>query len=455
MEIMKNFIKIVVLVIPIVSWACRNLAIEPEQKTLASRVDYHISGKDIEAYLALNYGYSSTKASSINIEPVVCESDTVFYIVNYEKGWEVLSGDKRAPKVLIKCEGGNITKEDLYSSPAQRAFIRALEINLSKALHDDSFYSSADIKDSWLSCSDSTQGKRYNGFPKTDRGYTVVERTVIQSDIRDHLLSTKWGQDGVWSIRAPYTDSTLTYHCSTGCVAVATAQVLYYLHYKIGKPVGTYGFSTCNAFVPSSTDSLVLSPSDISFTYCAPLHWVDMPLTSTSSGQYEKVSTLMMRIGYLYGAVYHSGRTGSNLDQAITFFPSEFSISCSKTQPITVSQLASVSRNQIFNNELPIMMSVKDTTQKAGHAIVLDGYKFLEESVTYYHYYYELGGGVSCETYTVIEVSSSLAINWGWDGSGDSDDSGNTIWYNIATPWIASSYNYTKKNYIISNFAAI
>lgn len=55
-----------------------------------------------------------------------------------------------------------------------------------------------------------------------------------------HLIATSWGQSYPWNTKCPYV------YCNedpngkrgyTGCVAVSTAQVLYYLHYKIGKPM--------------------------------------------------------------------------------------------------------------------------------------------------------------------------------------------------------------------------
>lgn len=442
--------------------ACQSLSSEPIQvtSTFCSK-DYHVGLNEVQAYLDLNNKVFTKASNPYSIEPVVYRSDTVFYIVNYGKGWEVLSGDKRAPRVLIQCDGGSITKADLYSSPAQSAFMEALETNMSKALHDEYFYSDADISNSWLLYADSTDIKDriiLNNERITQVPRSVV-RTVIQLDVQDHLLSTKWGQGSPWNSRAPYTDSTRTVHCYTGCTQVAAAQILYYLHYKIGKPVPTYGISSCNAYIPTGVDSLILSPTDITFSYNAPLHWADMPLTSSSSGQPEKVSTLMMRIGYLYNAEYSEDGTSSDHSNAVTVFPSEFSISCSYLNTITSSQIASISRSQIYNNQLPIQMSVsryvEDEDEKKYHSIILDGYKYLKENVTYTIVVYDLNGIPYIETNTVTEISRFLAINWGWNGTGDSDALGNTIWYDISTPWIVSNYNYTGKNSIVYNFAAI
>ena len=159
--------------------ACNHLPMEQEQVSLPLQNDYQVRRNEINTYLEINKGYTSTKASCVSVEPVLCNSDTVFYIVNYEKGWEVLSGDKRAPRVLVKCDGGNITKDNLYSSPAQSAFFQALETNLSKALHDDDFYASADISDSWLSCADTSiiRERVLPFYPRIERVLISIDRT--------------------------------------------------------------------------------------------------------------------------------------------------------------------------------------------------------------------------------------------------------------------------------------
>ena len=98
--------------------------------------------------------------------------------------------------MLIKCEDGSITKADLYSSPAQRAYMEALESNMSKALHDDAFYSEAGISNSWLLYENSTDMQDKNSI-KDQRITQVprsVVRTIVQLDVQDHLISTKWGQ---------------------------------------------------------------------------------------------------------------------------------------------------------------------------------------------------------------------------------------------------------------------
>ena len=64
-----------------------------------------VSLNDIDSYISVK-GFPSTKGERPKIEPIVFKRDTVMYLVNYQKGWELLSGVKKASRVLMKSETG-------------------------------------------------------------------------------------------------------------------------------------------------------------------------------------------------------------------------------------------------------------------------------------------------------------------------------------------------------------
>ncbi len=456
------------LTIIVISVSCIGINERPSTFQRVEKKGYEVGINRVIDYIQDSRGINPTKTASISIEPMVCNGDTVMYLVNYQDGWELLSGDLRASRVLASCCGSNITTDDLFSSPSQIAYMNALEENLSKAIHDDDFYSNIDVKDSWLPYHRERE-QIDRGGPSLDnrvvRVLDSIKRSTVTQWKRDHLLPTKWGQGYPWNASAPYNSPTLTNHCLTGCVPVAAAQVLYYLHNKFGVPSVVYGNATCSAYLQNSSDSLVLSSSDISFGSLSSTHWGSMPLDNTGTSGFDKVSALMMRLGYLYGAKYKVNSTSAVTSLATTVFPTEFSISCDKAYIYSNSSLNSVASSQIYSQSLPMIMSVSYTDSSNhyhGHSIVLDGYRYLEELVTYYYSYYITGpNGIimpwqqpdSHDTQTETETSYCVAINWGWDGYGDSDSLGNTIWYNIFTNWVVSTYEYTDKNYIIFHFS--
>ena len=54
---------------------------------------------------------------------------------------------------------------------------------------------------------------------------------------------------------------------------------------------------------------------------------------------------------------------------------------------------------------------------------------------------------------TEEEESTSVAINWGWDGSYDSDENGNPIWYNAFGDWIVC-YTFDRRKVYYYGFHA-
>lgn len=415
-----------------------------------------ITYKDLLDYFVSYKGISPTKATDIVIEPIKNGKDTVMYLVNYSDGWEVLSGDSRAPRVLMKCASGNVTLDELKAIPGQRAFLSALSANLEIARYDDLF-AEEKILDSW----NKTEIER--GGPLDQFVVPVLtgeDRVIIQSRLRNHLMSTAWGQGAPWNQYAPYTNSTMTSHCYTGCVPVASAQVLYYLHNKIGVPASVYGTVSCNAYIPTNQSSVVLTNTNTSFSNSSSANWGMMPLNQSNTGGSDKVSALMVYLGYLYSANYGLNGTSAYAGNTTSVFPYYFGISCQYHTASSLSFLKSTTDNQIYEDEIPIIMSVSDENTGGGHAIVLDGFKYLKERVTRYYDYYITGPDLQIQpgqlpdwsdSRTKEEESWYVAINWGWNGAYN-NTGGNPIWYNIEAAWLVSSYNYSLKNYIIYNF---
>ena len=92
-----------------------------------------VSADMVETYLKAFKGVAATKVTDVTVDPVMNGSDTVMYLVNYpEGGWELLSADARLPKVLVKCDDGNVTSDQLFSSPVDGQ----LYVNLSDFISD-------------------------------------------------------------------------------------------------------------------------------------------------------------------------------------------------------------------------------------------------------------------------------------------------------------------------------
>lgn len=374
-----------------------------------------------------------------SIDPIVNGRDTIMYLANYEKGWELLSADTRAPRVLMMAENGNIAVSGLKFNPIQAELFENTKdrlINLAaNPAYRDEFVDNdegAEYRNP-LSC----EGKGFN-----DHGLIVIDTLVIVNEEQDHLLETQWGQEYPWNNRAPYTSPSMYFHCETGCGPVAIAQTLYYLHYKVGYPQQTYDDCTCSAYIPSGSDYVQITSSDISFanSSLSSLFWDDCPLTYSGgpTSDYNTVSTLMVQLGYLFGVKYYDDGTEMTFsDNIVNVLNNNYSINSSYLASINYD----IIRSNVYENELPVMVGL--SRNGGGHMVVVDGYK--KKTTKYIYCYLEVGGG-HVPYQTITDSYRMVAINWGWNGNGDTDYSGNTIWYNTdGSAWCpngAYSYNH-------------
>lgn len=418
-----------------------------------------VTTTDLMNYFIRYKGIPATRSTDIRVEPITHGIDTVMYLVNYEDGWEVLSADRRVSRVLTKCDRGNTTVADLCANPAKMALWQSLKEGLSSGMHSSLFYNEP-MEDSW-------EGPERHLDPFT-RIYHKLDSTVIVSSTLDrcqnHLLLTKWGQGEPWNTSTPYINSMMETHCKTGCVPVAAAQILFYLHYFFGRSDAIYGDAICNAYIPDSNDHIYLSSSNISFSNYNSLNWDEMALSVDDvSGSTEKVAAFMSYLGYLYNACYMYEGTSASMALTDSVFPNNFSITCQSSSVDSLNLAMNLIDNQVYHNHLPIMMrlpfrnaALSDSTT-THHCVVLDGYAHYTNEVIYYYGDYETNGGPPAPGQTAswtwiipgTEYPQYVAINWGWDGAYDSTTSGDTIWYNTSGPWIISQhYHYLLNEHI-------
>ena len=71
--------------------------------------------QEVNAYMELLHAADSTLEVE-SITPYIIENDTVMYIVNYkeDKGWKIISGDKRTTAVLASAADGQLDVNTLH-----------------------------------------------------------------------------------------------------------------------------------------------------------------------------------------------------------------------------------------------------------------------------------------------------------------------------------------------------
>lgn len=423
---MKNFHYFTgILIVLLCLFSCSR-SIDMESGSVVN--SFRVSQKDILSYVHEVKGVSedTKSAESIDIIPIIHNSDTVMYIVNYETGWEVLSADRRAPVVLMTCDAGYLTESELYLNAPQMEYVDNVKDaiwNLRQSDEPDDLVP----EDNWNIIMPLENGDTWTDWYIT--GSTTITNTL--TDI-DHLRSTHWGQSGKWNHKAPYTNSQCISHCPTGCVMVGGSQVLYYLHNKIGTPANTYGNSNCTAFIPDGESKVILNNSNTTFDSAGNSYWGLMPMSqseSVSQSRFDYVSTLMSRIGYLIGAEYGVDGTGAVTYNLLSVFRSEFSIKGEWCNTLDLNIL-----NSQLLKKIPCIFSI-GKTNGGGHCVVADGYRRIG---TFRRIFYQKHNNLGQRQYKEERVLESeqnyIAINWGWNGTADYDMStGATIWYNAAS----------------------
>lgn len=391
-----------------------------ENKELNGKLsnEYNVTLSDVQHYAAVVC--KKDTSSVMEIVPIVTEgNDTLAYIVNYSNGWEVIGGDKRVSPVLAYNDFGKFD-------------VGTVNPNIIAWLDD---------------MTDRIYAMRYNGAPDSISGYyqfwkkvstnneeinkgCKVTQQYKMSMLRSttavgHLIQTKWGQNAPWNKCVPYTTDYIT-RCPTGCVAVAGAQMLYFLHYKIGKPVNMYSQGSCIGWANGDNYSYSFSfsnPTSTVWDAMAKYYWQESAAT-------EKVAILMGYVGCQVGMKYDDTGSSANTESLVGSVFNPFGISCSYSGYHAGSIVSSL------NAGMPVIIraygtkTVKKflgitikTTYSNGHAWIVDGYESNGTDVYF-------------------------KMNWGWEGYYDDGS------FLDGSSWNISNYNFTYKREMISGFSA-
>jgi len=396
-----------------------------------SQISTRVTLSDAYNHAAATIGTKAT--DGIDITPILDGGDTVMYLVNYDKGWEVLSGDRRAPEVLMMCFAGKMTPESLKFNEPQSEWLDKASEGIRYLLDNPDY------------ATDGEEGIQ----TATELPWTLVNssyKTLSDSVYQDHLLVTKWGQDSPWNSKMPYNSPEKTTHCVAGCGPVAWGQLLYYYNRRTGIPKNSYAASTCSAYLPLKSSSLTLTSSNVTFNanYAT---WGQMSKDSSSGTETGNgyVSTLLLRLGYILNSTYRYTSTSTTFSSStIQKIVNEYSLGCNYGDYNTETIIKQIT------GKAPVIALI--SCDEGGHAIVIDGYRRRERNFVKTYVRGNDNGQTEIKYETTAANEDYFAINWGWDGNGDSEE-GSTIWYNADSDWTpTSSHTFDEKNKMFYGF---
>jgi len=470
---------------------------EKQSKKEKSNVNFNVGLTTAEAFVdILNKDENGELRKEVKaITPIIHGGDTLLYLVNYkdDKGWIVISGDKRTSGILAYADNGLFETESLNQGQMTWLDDLANQIYILREQSDlksDTLTSDFNLWnkiETYVTNTNNYQDLRSIGVPinppplnlDTTQGYWLligVSSQELSPTQVGPLVQTKWGQSFPWNTCVPYNANTGG-NCATGCVAVAGAQMLYYLHHLWNVPATMYSTGYCNGWVMSS------SSYDYSFSFGnrTATMWNDMAtempfsfdynsftLVPISNAATDKVAILMGYIGWQVGMSYGEQSSAPFENLVGLYYNEGINSSC-----IDFNSSAIVPN---LNNNLPVIISASATqnnhtflglfhlyyTYDDGHAWIIDGYQNKNIKYTYEYQWYpnvvtNPPSVFPCYTKTEEEIVTTpnyFSMNWGWDGT---DDYG---WYSMGNSAVWTVYdedgnplNFQYKKKMITNFS--
>ncbi|MCR5050782.1 MAG: C10 family peptidase [Paludibacteraceae bacterium] len=290
--------------------------------------------------------------SVVGVKSQLAFSSSAYFAVNTGDSYVLVSADDRMPEVLGYSDKGAFDPENM--SPALQYWLACYE-EAASAMESDSYAAAA------------------------PRATAAVAP----------LMKSQWSQSDPYYRQTPTYDAKGYYHCVTGCVATAMAQVMYYHKYP-EKGKGSHSYSwVCDDPVGKSA---TLSVNFGNTTY----DWANMTDTykfqSYTTKQANAVATLMYSCGVAVDMNYGENGSGAQTQKVPAALNKYFGYDANY-QRIRKDMYSPDSLNSIIAAELvakrPVLVS--GSNDKGGHAFVCDG----ADGQGYFH------------------------INWGWAGSND------------------------------------
>ncbi len=243
---------------------------------------FKVSLSNVKSYLAVIGKEGSYEVKSIT--PLLHQADTILYVVNYANGagWKIIAADKRLYPVQAEDTVGNFDINTLepgvfiwLDDLANRVHNHILSGPHDTTGVDYTFWSKLQYLEETKSGQANLPTPREGGYWKLI-GLTT---TQLPSQQVGPLLPTKWGQGSPWNTCVPFTGIDQKTRCPTGCVAVAGAQMLYYLNRNINKPRNTWAQGSCWGWSENDGNYLTTSYNyGFSFGNWSSETWSHMPM---------------------------------------------------------------------------------------------------------------------------------------------------------------------------------
>lgn len=381
------------------------------------------------------------------------EANPSVYIINYESGWEVISGDKRTAAVIASGAG----KFDIINMNSNlMEWIKHLSSEISQLKTTDEETKNALEYITFWDCI--TAGREFvQGISTTRSGldttyhpvpghYELVfaEESINVIDSINHMVHTQWGQTSPYNLYCPTDRSWVPYYdpekCYTGCVPLAGGQIVNFYHQ--------------NDCCPALYDSAYVNTREYPFTdwtlmtqwHKTPANWSKMHSSDSSRMAAILVANIGKGIEAYYG--YYCGSTSASLSSLHDFLLEEYELesydlSFSNSYVNCYDYI-----EELLEEGYPSIVGAGTTqfgeTVHLNHAFIVDRYK---RQQTNYRLTYEFvpddsNSYISGEQIKYVyhsPLSVYFGMNWGFFGQGDD------TWCVKSGDWYCQTINYSNR----------
>lgn len=227
--------------------------------------EYFVTASDLEKFV--EFRCNTSKRSNFSVKEVKSygfdSSQTLFYILNYNEGWEVVAADKRIQPTLAHGDSGAFTMDcdnepmkfwmNMLADGVLQTRLRTIDSTVSTTPKPETFAYESTYVNLWedINSSNGISEKESSTkvlFPQEYRYLIDTEQETVNIDTGP-LLETEWGQSAPWNTYCPLKTDGSNERAPAGCTAVAGAQLLYYFAHNLGWEIYAPTTATCSGYI--------------------------------------------------------------------------------------------------------------------------------------------------------------------------------------------------------------
>ena len=428
-----------------------------------------ITREALEDILAESFQGTSVKNTKrYSLKTISEEGKPIIHSVNFDDGgWTLVAGRELPNNQIIACGEEGSFDPDNIESPEVRFWFRMTKasLKLTYEVADREAESQLGTISAQEEEERSIRSISYDDPFVWVRLYMGYETSNVITNV-NHLTNTKWGQSYPWNYKCPSVNND---DCPLGCLTVAVAQLLYYLHFHLGTPSGCYHTVDTNFTWNSPGNYYTSNLTRGNYTAPSP-RWNAMPTVSDYLDNDTKyVGDLMIDVADRLGTAFSPNGSGAFFTSSV--FP-YYNINCSTPQQYSSSQTIAQ-----LDNSMPVLVYGDDNNAYGNsHAWLIDGYKKQQtltdyqykwvimppDSLQYYNninynyvftdtemhqFYPDIEENQIVHEYSYSTPSYLFRMNWGWNGFY------NGGLYSIQPEgWNPGNHQFSLNNAIITGF---